>query len=835
MSENKPAPVISIGDYIIGNEIGRGSFAKVYKGFNNKTQENVAIKSVSRIKLTKKLLDNLEIEINILKSSHHENVVELIECLKSKNRIHLVMSYCSLGDLSKYIKSRKQVPLLQNSFGGSALEYLRQKNVIHRDIKPQNLLLCPPNDNYVPGESEANFIFPILKIADFGFARSLMQSSLADTLCGSPLYMAPEILRYEKYDARADLWSVGAVVYEMCTGKPPFRASNHIELQHKIEKYNDIVPFPEESKSLKSSYSDHSIPVSLKELISSLLKKRPDDRISFGLFFEKAASGSRSYLETSKQRYFDSLKNTKTSLDFKSSDNLTANKNIPRPSQGTNSKKQNFSPNYPPVDSTQPNLPSKPLDESLSDKKALSESPSSEKLKASISSNQSLEKFTSSDHLNIYKNNKPAKKTTATTKPSIPTGTKSTQPDDNLYLENEYVVIEKRAVEINALADEMDTSSNKSQPSYTDPRSRGIRPFVLDQISALSLAVSNAVPTDSQKTSSSIYKVPEDAGNPSQKTQSSQGGVNKKNVYHSESFSFLDANLYNKFSIKSDIPSEEPIIRQMESLAYKAHSVSWLADMKVSYLQTFEENGKFKGAENEENEDKMELLMLLMGTDINISNGEAFALYLKALSLLHKAIICAKEYWNTKEGLSAEMTKVSASGTTNRITNPQNHPNSLARKVSGHTTSNHSSTKSGEPFSLTHRSEKAASQAFNNAVQWVRNKFNTCLENADLLKSISSKNEIDFTNVSIERILYEKALELSKAAAQRELKWELPFECERAYQLAIWMLSAILEPTSGDPEISIEDRQIVENFVSAVVKRLESLRERISKSILDSQ
>ena len=74
----------------------------------------------------------------------------------------------------------------------------------------------------------------MLKIADFGFARSLPSTSLAETLCGSPLYMAPEILRYEKYDAKADLWSVGTVLYEMVVGRPPFRATNHVELLRKI-------------------------------------------------------------------------------------------------------------------------------------------------------------------------------------------------------------------------------------------------------------------------------------------------------------------------------------------------------------------------------------------------------------------------------------------------------------------------------------------------------------------------------------------------------------------------------------------------------------------------
>ena len=175
----------------------------------------------------------------------------------------------------------------------SALEFLRERDLIHRDVKPQNLLLDPSPQFYarvsperVPyAVHERSFVpatglnsLPTLKLADFGFARSLPQTSMAETLCGSPLYMAPEILRYEKYDAKADLWSVGTVLHEMLVGKPPFRAANHVELLRKIEKGDDRIRFPE----------DIIISDNMKRLIRSLLKRNPVERSSFEAFFKNS-------------------------------------------------------------------------------------------------------------------------------------------------------------------------------------------------------------------------------------------------------------------------------------------------------------------------------------------------------------------------------------------------------------------------------------------------------------------------------------------------------------------------------------------------------------------
>ncbi|KAI5828707.1 kinase-like protein [Schizophyllum commune Tattone D] len=110
---------------------------------------------------------------------------------------------------------------------------------------------------------------------------------MAETLCGSPLYMAPEILRSEKYDAKADLWSVGAVLYEMAVGRPPFRAQNHIELLNKIEKGRGVRFADEEAGATPSQ--NPPVPSDIKKLILALLKRVPAERASFEDFFGSTA------------------------------------------------------------------------------------------------------------------------------------------------------------------------------------------------------------------------------------------------------------------------------------------------------------------------------------------------------------------------------------------------------------------------------------------------------------------------------------------------------------------------------------------------------------------
>ncbi|PON59921.1 Serine/threonine protein kinase [Parasponia andersonii] len=257
-----------VGDYLVGRQIGSGSFSVVWHARHRVHGTEVAIKEIVTSRLNKKLQESLMSEIFILKKINHPNIIRLHDIIEVPGKIHLVLEYCKGGDLSMYIQCHGRVPeatakhFMQQLAAG--LQILRDNNLIHRDLKPQNLLLSTHDDSSV------------LKIADFGFARSLQPRGLAETLCGSPLYMAPEIMQLQKYDAKADLWSVGAILFQLVTGKTPFTGNNQIQLLQNIVKSIDL-NFPPDSNDFLSS--------ECKDLCHKLLRRNPVERLTFEEFF----------------------------------------------------------------------------------------------------------------------------------------------------------------------------------------------------------------------------------------------------------------------------------------------------------------------------------------------------------------------------------------------------------------------------------------------------------------------------------------------------------------------------------------------------------------------
>ncbi|KAJ0974464.1 hypothetical protein J5N97_016429 [Dioscorea zingiberensis] len=257
-----------IGDYMLGPKIGSGSFAVVWRGRHRHTGMEVAVKEIDKQQLSPKVHDSLLKEIAILRHVSHPNIVRFHHAILTEERIYLVLEYCDGGDLAAYIQRHGRVSeavarhFLRHLASG--LQVLQANNLIHRDLKPQNLLLSSNGET------------PVLKIGDFGFARYLMPQGLADTLCGSPLYMAPEIIQNKKYDAKADLWSVGAILYQLVTGKPPFDGTNQFQLFQNILNSGEL-KFPQDV--LGDLHPD------CVDLCKRLLRREPVERLAFEEFF----------------------------------------------------------------------------------------------------------------------------------------------------------------------------------------------------------------------------------------------------------------------------------------------------------------------------------------------------------------------------------------------------------------------------------------------------------------------------------------------------------------------------------------------------------------------
>lgn len=224
------------GDYMATKVVGAGSFTEVWKARHTLHGNQVAIKDVDLQKLNKHLRYCLDCEIKFLRSVNHPNIIRLLETIEDGDHLFLVLEYCAGGNLAAYVQryGRVQEQIARNFMRqlGAGLEVLHAHHVIHRDLKPENLLLSTHEDDAV------------LKIADFGLCRYLSPDEQARIVCGSPLYMAPEVLQFQEYDSKVDMWSTGAILFELLNGHPPFYGRSNCQLLQNIKNCT-ILPFPE--------------------------------------------------------------------------------------------------------------------------------------------------------------------------------------------------------------------------------------------------------------------------------------------------------------------------------------------------------------------------------------------------------------------------------------------------------------------------------------------------------------------------------------------------------------------------------------------------------------
>lgn len=247
--ENKTGIVMQ--RYEMGRLLGQGTFAKVYYARSLKTGQSVAIKMIDKDKVLRKgLMDQIKREISVMGIVRHPNIVYLYEVMASKSKIYFVMEYAKGGELfDKVAKGRLKEEVAQKYFRQliGAVEFCHSRGVYHRDLKPENLLL-DENEN--------------LKVTDFGLsalAESKRQDGLLHTTCGTPAYVAPEIIARKGYDgAKADIWSCGVILFVLLAGYLPFHDSNLMEMYRKIGKAEYKCPnwFPRDARKLLQRVMD---------------------------------------------------------------------------------------------------------------------------------------------------------------------------------------------------------------------------------------------------------------------------------------------------------------------------------------------------------------------------------------------------------------------------------------------------------------------------------------------------------------------------------------------------------------------------------------------------
>ncbi|NWT82651.1 NEK5 kinase, partial [Lanius ludovicianus] len=257
--------------YEIIKKIGEGSFGKIFLAKGKMDNEPCVIKEINLTKMPMKEKEASEKEVILLAKMKHANIVTFYASLQEKNKLYIVMEYCDGGDLMKRINMQHGVLFdedqilswfVQISLG---LKHIHDKKILHRDVKAQNIFLS--NNGKVA------------KLGDFGIARQLNSTTeFAHTCVGTPYYLSPEICENRPYNNKTDIWSLGCVLYELCTLKHPVstvQSGNSLhELVLKIcrGRFRPVSP----------NYS-----YDLRILISQLFKISPRDRPSINSILRK--------------------------------------------------------------------------------------------------------------------------------------------------------------------------------------------------------------------------------------------------------------------------------------------------------------------------------------------------------------------------------------------------------------------------------------------------------------------------------------------------------------------------------------------------------------------
>ena len=254
--------------YRIKNILGVGSFGRVFLAENIYTLELIAMKEIP--KTSEDLLTDSEImdEIEILKNLDHPDIVRIMEFYNTESSYYIINEFCPGGELYDQINnvfSETQIAVMFRQIL-SGLAYLHSNNIVHRDLKLENILI-----KEVEKSKETNEDLYVLKIIDFGTAKIFdkNKNKQARAIVGSSYYIAPEVLN-KKYSFECDLWSAGVILYMFIVGHAPFDGKSDREIMEKVKKGDYL---KNEERWLNSSKE-------VRDLINKLLKYKPEERLT---------------------------------------------------------------------------------------------------------------------------------------------------------------------------------------------------------------------------------------------------------------------------------------------------------------------------------------------------------------------------------------------------------------------------------------------------------------------------------------------------------------------------------------------------------------------------
>ena len=256
-----------IGSYELhrNNILGKGSFSTVYMGIYTKDPtQKVAIKKLAISNMTSKALKFANSEIDIMKkikNNPHPNIIKCYDIINDDVDVYIIMEYCDGGELSTILTKPLTESTSKYYFKQlvDAMIHLDSHNIIHRDIKPKNILLT---DNKLT-----------LKICDFGFSKEKTGLKKISSICGSPMYMAPEILLNRTYNESVDIWSLGLILYEFVFGSHPYKHCKSL-VDIRDEVISQSIPIP------PNNNTSYKLSQECILLLKSLLNSNPESRLT---------------------------------------------------------------------------------------------------------------------------------------------------------------------------------------------------------------------------------------------------------------------------------------------------------------------------------------------------------------------------------------------------------------------------------------------------------------------------------------------------------------------------------------------------------------------------